>query len=396
MKRSEKIIKYIEVLAVILTSGSCLYNAIYWIVGAAVAGLLLSKRILKNNLNRLFGVLVFILANTFLNYSYGTDWSGMLVLVLRLAALAIIYSSLTIREYSNIFVNIISFMAMYCLFFFFIVYVFGQSVLPFTFYVSQYKTYATPYFVIGGLGVKRNYGIFWEPGVYQIYLNLALCMVLFNSGQSIKNKNCKILVLAASVISTFSSTGYLVLAGILAVYTFSNKEAVMGKLSLLKKIAVVIIFIVGIFFEVSTATVSGKFTVANSSYRSRYDDLLIAITATIENNMLLGNGVESNLAGLYRKYTNLAGRYTYGTANIANSNGLGTFALRCGVIATLIFLAMNYKRLKELLRLEGWPLLGIFITWVLCLASEPLHFTPLMLGCFFEFYDNYDDKVEIK
>ncbi len=53
---------------------------------------------------------------------------------------------------------------------------------------------------------KRNWGIFYEPGMFAFYLNLAIFMELFIS----KNKNQKkIIILVGALITTMSTNGYI-------------------------------------------------------------------------------------------------------------------------------------------------------------------------------------------
>ena len=68
----------------------------------------------------------------------------------------------------------------------------------------------------------RNIGIFWEGGAYQYFLNIALIFSLYvkkNPIVSFPN-----LIFVISIITTYSTTGYLIMAVILA-------SVVMGKSS---------------------------------------------------------------------------------------------------------------------------------------------------------------------
>lgn len=67
---------------------------------------------------------------------------------------------------------------------------------------------------------KRNAGIFWEPGVYQAFLNLGLFYELKN-----KNRNTWIVViLICTIITTASATGYLVALLIVISHMPKNKK----------------------------------------------------------------------------------------------------------------------------------------------------------------------------
>ena len=58
---------------------------------------------------------------------------------------------------------------------------------------------------------SRNMGLFWEPGAFQTFLCLALLFEVLSKYMSVK----RILVFTATVITTFSTTGYIALSIIL-------------------------------------------------------------------------------------------------------------------------------------------------------------------------------------
>lgn len=64
--------------------------------------------------------------------------------------------------------------------------------------------------------IHRNFGFFWEPGVYQTFLNLALLIVLFI--QDTKLRVVKSIVLLAATLTTFSTVGILASFLILGIY----------------------------------------------------------------------------------------------------------------------------------------------------------------------------------
>ena len=73
----------------------------------------------------------------------------------------------------------------------------------------------------------RSFGIFWEPGVFQMYLNLAIAYELFCK-KKIRWKS--VILLTVAVFMTFSTTGFIVLAWLFAVYfLFGKKEQVTVK-----------------------------------------------------------------------------------------------------------------------------------------------------------------------
>ncbi len=98
----------------------------------------------------------------------------------------------------------------------------------------------------------RAFGLLWEPGVFQIYLNLAIVYELFR--QHAVNWR-RIVILAIGVVLTFSTTGYIVLGVVVVSYVLlARKEDLSNN----AKFAFYAFFIVAVaaFFLVDTSIVS--------------------------------------------------------------------------------------------------------------------------------------------
>ncbi|MCO5935982.1 hypothetical protein NAF17_10570 [Mucilaginibacter sp. RB4R14] len=92
--------------------------------------------------------------------------------------------------------------------------------------IYNFKNYASLY--------NRNSGPFWEPGMFAVFINVAL---FFNIVISKKLINIRNIILITTIVTTFSTTGYIALIFIFLVYSifYSN-----SKLSLLYVLAIVI------------------------------------------------------------------------------------------------------------------------------------------------------------
>ena len=97
------------------------------------------------------------------------------------------------------------------------------------------------------MALPRNQGIFWEPGAYQTFINLALAISAF-SHEFEKRRMRYFLVFGLTILTTFSTTGYIVYAAILLTYCLneivnSKSKKVLAKyLTLI--VAVMLIFAV--------------------------------------------------------------------------------------------------------------------------------------------------------
>lgn len=88
-------------------------------------------------------------------------------------------------------------------------------------------------YITKATNIYRNAGFTWEAGAFAIYLNIALIFKLFldKSNKSLANKYNIVYII--SIISTFSTTGYIVLFIILLAYLLHYKKKIFLKWSLL-------------------------------------------------------------------------------------------------------------------------------------------------------------------
>lgn len=76
-------------------------------------------------------------------------------------------------------------------------------------------------------GLWRNFGLFWEPGAFQTFINLALILECIRKDVRVKY----VLIFAVTILTTFSTTGYLAFA--VAVIMMMSKRGVDIKYRLL-------------------------------------------------------------------------------------------------------------------------------------------------------------------
>lgn len=104
--------------------------------------------------------------------------------------------------------------------------------------------------------IERNNSIFFEPGAYQAFLNAALFFLFFiRTSFSIKRKWIYITILTITLITTFSTTGYLIFAVLLLVFFIKSPLLSPGKKMM---IAVLGIIALGVFSSQFYSTVLVK------------------------------------------------------------------------------------------------------------------------------------------
>ena len=100
-------------------------------------------------------------------------------------------------------------------------------------------------------GLWRNSGCAWEPGLYSIMLSMAILFNIYHNNGIRLNKRFFILLIA--LITTFSTTGYIIAMIIFACYfMFSKKNRIVHK------IIYIIIFGITFFFIYELPFMSNK------------------------------------------------------------------------------------------------------------------------------------------
>jgi hypothetical protein len=91
--------------------------------------------------------------------------------------------------------------------------------------------------------IDRNNSIFFEPGAYQIFLNVALFMLFFTTTRfSLRRKWVYILILLVTLLTTFSTTGYMIFGALFCLLMIkSDMVSRQGKLTLLMLLVLAIV-----------------------------------------------------------------------------------------------------------------------------------------------------------
>lgn len=193
-------------------------------------------------------------------------------------------------------------------------------------------------FLYNSIFATRNSGIFWEPGAFQFFLNLGLIFI-FESEGSIKHYRIKQIILTVAVLSTQSTTGYIILALIYIYYVAINNAKKMNTSQRIKYIiSVAAVCVVGIYV-LSSNTVQSKFTNDNYSYRTR------SVTWEVSSKMILDKPVTGY------GYDSVFYNSTYqslGARSQHNSSGLLLFTCYLGIPLMGCYLYMMYKSIKAM------------------------------------------------
>ena len=148
----------------------------------------------------------------------------------------------------------------------------------------------------------RNFGIFYEPGIFQFYLNIALLIELFSNK---KINVFRVLVLTVAVITTLSTNGYISIVlvffayGLFVILGSENRDKIYRKIGFLVLLSVIaIIFVVLIDKGIIGSRVFMKFssTKTSGSYYDRTNAISYALSKIFQNPLLgvAARGIEDS------------------------------------------------------------------------------------------------------
>jgi len=222
---------------------------------------------------------------------------------------------------------------------------------------------------LGALGLVRPDGLFWEPGVFQIFLGLNLIICLWS-----RQSYYTIITAIGAILLTQSTTGLIGLCLILAYYVFDTAWRRGARRGFWPAI------LVGALLIPATSIASGNLEDKitgdqRGSYYARSYDTLAGLNI-VWNHPITGIGfsldeylIESRIDTVaLKEYSESAFEERQG-----NSNGIVTLLYSMGIpIALLFILGILRQNL-----LDPSPVIVIILT--ISLLSEPLTLFPFFL-----------------
>ena len=161
----------------------------------------------------------------------------------------------------------------------------------------------------------KNPGIFGEGGLYQYFLNLALIINL-----SINHKNFftfSNVIFIISILTTFSTVGYIIMIGILFMVFFNNPKTSYKPLKFILLSPI-------IFLILSSYTISSKFKIDNTAFFSTQRRVLDTI---IDANVILNNPIFGIGLGNIKEWKNYSDKFMGGSSS---SNGFTNYISKVG------------------------------------------------------------------
>ena len=247
--------------------------------------------------------------------------------------------------------------------------------LPYSYFYLEngglrYISYFGIYFEQGyantqfGFSFYRMTGPFWEPGVYQIFLNYALYRFLFKE----KGNRIIIAILLIDLFLTMSAAGWLCTICMLALIIVRTPR--LSKKN--KFFILVLMIIVGLFACYYVLSIKFAETYSNGgSAFIRINDFLLALQLFIEN-PIFGTGFGNTRAFELRNFFN-------NTNTLGSSNGLMTICYTTGIIGMIFVL---YPFVMRLIKLRDKDrIVNYFYFFMIMFFNfvEPVYYFPFMM-----------------
>ena len=204
-----------------------------------------------------------------------------------------------------------------------------------------------------GFLIYRNQGIFWEPGILQIFINILLFLSIF----IYKNKIISTISVII-IISTFSTTG-MILMGLILLNTFNYRK--MNFITFIVYLFIIFVMIYFIYLNIDDKIDTKFASIALRSY-----DFLISIEI-IKDNILTGIGYYPDFyEKIQLQYNPMIDEFNTNEAR-GNTNSILMFATYFGLVSFIFYVISLYNqnifREKKVL---------FFTIIIISLMSEPL------------------------
>lgn len=321
-----------------------------------------TKKINKKSILTFLMISTIILLNYFV-YQQNSD--GYFGLVIKLLAVLLLCNSLNIKELANKFMNvvfIISLISLVCYFLWITYPILIMSLVPVT-EVWGSLIRPTFFYTFPYMDLNRNFGPFKEPGMFQVFVNLAL-YINFKKEKEIKKVKFLIYtsIFVATIVTTFSTAGLITTFIIFIYFIFHNLKSKNNK----KIIFFAFIALFGsIWAENEYGIIQEKFDANNSSFKDRSSELEITYKVLAES-PFLGVGYQNNF------YNSLYGNIKNGT------NGIFALYQQFGLFFASIILFFYINGIRKIGE-NFTESLTLFLIIFLSFSTEPTMFQPLFL-----------------
>jgi hypothetical protein len=324
-----------------------------------------------------FYILFFFTFNIVTTSLFNTNFSlGLIYLIAILVLVALVvneYSVFKIVEVFNKFMLVICVISIVL----FIVSISFNDILNFFPTYENSAGVKYKHFYLGAVFVERSdvrsIGVFREPGVFAVYIVIALIFELY----IIKKSNYIKWIFILSLLLTFSTSGYIALMCLLFTHELSKTK--LSKINVFKFLFLIII----VLFSISVLDLSfvfDKFDPRSNSY-ANFIARKASITVNLEiikNNPLVGVGLFDYPKHYLNESLELLGvALKSGTQSTNTFFAQGAvFGFLSALLQVILFLIISLKIHKNN-KINPFMWFGIFISLIIIFSSQDMRFSNI-------------------
>ena len=322
------------------------------------------------------GLIVIILLNLETNYR------SLFVLISRLLIAIIIIHLISFERFSKIFINIILALSIISWLALFIIHFDIQSpLLSFTsvHYIEEVQGRILRNFIFFGVdtelikyNIHRTSSIWWEPGAFQLFVNLAVIFSLINNTLTFK----RYAIFLITILTAMSTTGLLAFS-ILSLIFF-KKYLNLKNNALLYLIPFFVVVLGSIFIA---PIIIEKLNTSHLSFLSRYHDVVISIHMFADN-FLLGYGYGTTVEKAIPYGEDLIGYELYHSSRPSAADGITGFIAQVGILGFVFMSPFLFPKYCNHLRASD----SLLISLSLLIMFNTQNFTNILIFSVLTFY----------
>lgn len=387
-------IEIIAVITVLLNSGgNFILRNIYVFFGICLLLLIKKKRLTQHNVLVLIVTIIYVVFNSCLMNSAPTDSKELLLFLVRVTGSCIIVTNISDSRFYTVFIKVMVAICIFSLLWFALLFI---GVYP-PFLKNINGIYVSCFHTVGfSLQARRNSGIFSEPGLFQIYINIAILLLSKEKGISNHKKKKILLLFLVTLLSTGSAMGYLCLVLSMVIWFYNDPNFFKGIGNKTQRRVMLGLLLVGVCVLEVNYGVIRNFIFSWNSYASRHDDTLVSILIA-RDHPLFGIGIATDKTNIWNSYLGKLGQfqlYKSSLTDLAGSNGLGNCIYTAGVPFSLVYMVSIVKTYKNRLMVKEKKIeILLVIEFILFFFGEPYMITPFFLMSLFKRYGDSRERA---
>lgn len=391
MNAYKNVVNFFLVLNIVLLSKTVFFGNLHekevsYIFVIITVFLLLFTRVDKKNLIRANVMLLLFGIDIIINVFQMDNGITLVVrgMIKSLLPISIITSYMTKEEFVIHYVNIICGFALISIIFVSIANFSPQYVefLSSNIVAGDHPYKIFPLYTWGWNEIfKRNSGPFWEPGAFQGFINIAILLIIFYM-DNIKKAKTKIIILIITLLTTQSTTGYIVFLMILVIFGFDIIRKF--RINIILRCLVLVIIIASGIFIIASNNISNKLDESNQSTAIRSGDYKQSIRMIIEKPIFgYGPGQAKTRRELQLGISD-------------NSNGLLSMVCTYGIIFSIYYIYRLIKGINIMFHTNNiLKKICIVIIFIILDCTEGLIWLPFYLTFLFQWKCENPTEVNI-